>query len=121
VRGIIISNPTPHPASRLWLDADPRVDARGRALSRKARGGQRARRALPTVLARAQRIKEIGDYGIGQGAIVTDGEAKDAIADVARRIERIKPMSPHKAFASARIAKGVIPATPLRLLGQTRG
>jgi uncharacterized protein (UPF0332 family) len=40
-------------------------------------------------LAQTYKYKEIGDYGVGHGAVVTDEEAKDAIDDAAHFIERI--------------------------------
>ncbi len=48
-----------------------------------------AERALLTFLAQAYKYKEIGDYGIGRGAVVTDEEANDAIDGAARFIERV--------------------------------
>lgn len=49
-------------------------------------GGERA---LLTFLAQAYKYKEISDYGVGRSAVVTDEEAKDAIAAAARFIERV--------------------------------
>ncbi len=47
------------------------------------------RQVLVTFLAQAYKYKEIGDYGLGHGAVVTDAEAVEAIAAAARFIERI--------------------------------
>jgi uncharacterized protein (UPF0332 family) len=49
-------------------------------------GGERA---LLTFLAQAYKYKEIGDYGVGRNATVTDEEAHDAIDAAARFIERV--------------------------------
>jgi uncharacterized protein (UPF0332 family) len=48
-----------------------------------------ADRALATFLAQAYKYKEIGDYGVGARATVTDEEAREAIAGAARFIDRI--------------------------------
>jgi uncharacterized protein (UPF0332 family) len=48
-----------------------------------------ADRALATFLAQAYKYKEIGDYGVGARAIVTDEEAREAIAGAARVIDRV--------------------------------
>jgi len=48
-----------------------------------------ADRALATFLAQAYKYKEIGDYGVGARAIVTDEEAREAIAGAARFIDRV--------------------------------
>ncbi len=48
-----------------------------------------AKRALLKFLAQAYKYKEISDYGIGHGAVITDAEANDAIDDAARFIERV--------------------------------
>ena len=48
-----------------------------------------AERALLTFLRQAYKYKEIGDYGVGRGAVVTDEEANDAIDAAARFIERV--------------------------------
>jgi uncharacterized protein (UPF0332 family) len=42
-----------------------------------------------TFLAQGYKYKEIVDYGVGRGAVVTDEEANDAIADAARFVERV--------------------------------
>ncbi len=49
-------------------------------------GGERA---MLTFLAQGYKYKEIGDYGVGRGAVVTDEEANDAIDNAARFFERI--------------------------------
>lgn len=49
-------------------------------------GGERA---MLTFLAQGYKYKEIGDYGIGRGAVVTDAEASDAIDKAARFLERV--------------------------------
>ena len=41
---------------------------------------------------KAYSYKEIGDYRVGQGAIVSDAEAKDAIEAAAHFVERITAM-----------------------------
>lgn len=48
-----------------------------------------ADRALATFLAQAYKYKEIGDYGVGARAIVTDEEAQEAIAGAERFIDRV--------------------------------
>jgi len=48
-----------------------------------------AERALLTFLAQAYKYKEIVDYGVGYGVVVTDAEANDAIDAAARFIERV--------------------------------
>ena len=48
-----------------------------------------AERALLTFLAQAYKYKEIGDYGVGRRAVVTDEEAKDAIDNAAHFLERV--------------------------------
>jgi len=48
-----------------------------------------AERALLTFLAQAYKYKEIVDYGVGHGVVVTDAEANDAIDAAARFIERV--------------------------------
>jgi len=48
-----------------------------------------AEKGLLTFLAQAYKYKEIGDYGVGHGAVVTDAEAIAAIEDAAHFIERI--------------------------------
>jgi hypothetical protein len=42
-----------------------------------------------TFLAQGYKYKEIGDYGVGRGAVVTDEEANDAIDNAARFLERV--------------------------------
>jgi uncharacterized protein (UPF0332 family) len=49
-------------------------------------GGERV---LLRFLAQAYKYKEIGDYGVGHGAIVTEEEAKDAIRAAADFIDRV--------------------------------
>jgi uncharacterized protein (UPF0332 family) len=49
-------------------------------------GGERA---MLTFLAQGYKYKEIGDYGVGRGAVVTDEEANDAIDNAARFLERV--------------------------------
>ena len=51
-----------------------------------------ADRALATFLAQAYKYKEIGDYGVGARATVTDEEAREAIAGAARFIDRVAIM-----------------------------
>ncbi len=46
-------------------------------------------RTLLRFLAQAYKYKELGDYGIGLGAVVTDAEARDAIEAAERFIERV--------------------------------
>ena len=46
-------------------------------------------RALLTFLAQAYKYKEISDYGVGPGAVVTEDEAKDAIGNATRFIDRV--------------------------------
>jgi uncharacterized protein (UPF0332 family) len=46
-------------------------------------------KTFSTFLAKAYSYKEIGDYRVDQGAIVTDAEAKDAIEAATRFIERV--------------------------------
>jgi uncharacterized protein (UPF0332 family) len=48
-----------------------------------------ADRPLATFLAQAYKYKEIGDYGVGARAVVTDEEAREAIAGAERFIDRI--------------------------------
>lgn len=55
-------------------------------LTKDAPGGERA---LLTFLAQAYKYKEISDYGVGRGAVVTDEEANDAVDAAARFIERV--------------------------------
>ncbi len=57
--------------------------------ARLLKGTPGGERALLTFLAQAYKYKEIGDYGVGHGAVVTDEEAKDAITAAARFIERL--------------------------------
>jgi uncharacterized protein (UPF0332 family) len=49
-------------------------------------GGEKA---MLTFLAQGYKYKEIGDYGVGRGAVVTDEEANDAIDNAARFLERV--------------------------------
>jgi uncharacterized protein (UPF0332 family) len=49
-------------------------------------GGEKA---MLTFLAQGYKYKEIGDYGVGRGAVVTDEEANDAIDNAARFFERV--------------------------------
>jgi uncharacterized protein (UPF0332 family) len=49
-------------------------------------GGERA---MLTFLAQGYKYKEIGDYGVGRSAVVTDEEANDAIDNAARFLERV--------------------------------
>jgi uncharacterized protein (UPF0332 family) len=49
-------------------------------------GGERA---MLTILAQGYKYKEIGDYGVGRGAVVTDEEANDAIKDAAGFLDRV--------------------------------
>ena len=46
-------------------------------------------KTFSTFLAKAYSYKEIGDYRVGQGAVVTEAEAKDAIDGAARFVERV--------------------------------
>jgi uncharacterized protein (UPF0332 family) len=46
-------------------------------------------KTFSTFLAKAYSYKEIGDYRVDQGAIVTDAEAEDAIEAATRFIERV--------------------------------
>ncbi len=48
-----------------------------------------AERALLRFLAQAYKYKEIDDYGVGRGAIVSEEEAKDAIRAAAHFIDRV--------------------------------
>jgi uncharacterized protein (UPF0332 family) len=49
-------------------------------------------RSFSTFLAKAYSYKEIGDYRVGQGAVVSEAEAKDAIEAAAHFVERITAM-----------------------------
>ena len=51
-----------------------------------------AEKALLRFLAQAYKYKEIGDYAVGGGAVVTDEEAIDAIDAAARFIERVEAL-----------------------------
>ena len=53
------------------------------------KGAPDAERALLTFLAKSYKYKEMSDYGVGLGAVVTDAEASEAIDAAARFIERI--------------------------------
>jgi len=46
-------------------------------------------RALLTFLAQSYKYKEIGDYGVGHGVMVTEAEAAEAINKATEFIERI--------------------------------
>jgi len=46
-------------------------------------------RVLLTFLARAYKFKEIGDYGVGDGAVVTEDEARDLVGGAARFIAAV--------------------------------
>ena len=46
-------------------------------------------KAFSIFLAKAYMYKEIADYGVGHGAVVTTAEADDAISDAARLIDCI--------------------------------
>jgi uncharacterized protein (UPF0332 family) len=46
-------------------------------------------RAMLTFLAQGYKYKEIGDYGVGRSAVVTDEGANDAIDNAARFLERV--------------------------------
>ena len=48
-----------------------------------------ADRALAAFLAQAYKYKEIGDYAVGAHAVVTDEEAREAIAAASRFIDRV--------------------------------
>ncbi len=48
-----------------------------------------AERPLLTFLAQAYKYKEIGDYGLGRAAMVTEAEATEAIDGAARFIEHV--------------------------------
>ncbi len=43
-------------------------------------------RALLSFLARAYKFKEIGDYGVGEGAVVTEAEATEVVEGAGRFI-----------------------------------
>ncbi|MDB5481566.1 MAG: hypothetical protein JWO83_2619 [Caulobacteraceae bacterium] len=60
--------------ARLWLNAS------------------QADRSAPTFLAHAYRLKEIGDYGVGQGALVTDDEAHEAVEGAAKFIASVSAL-----------------------------
>jgi uncharacterized protein (UPF0332 family) len=47
-------------------------------------------RVLLTFLARAYKFKEIGDYGLGDAAMVTEDEARDLIEGAAQFIGAVK-------------------------------
>jgi uncharacterized protein (UPF0332 family) len=49
-------------------------------------------KTFSTFLAKAYSYKEIGDYRVDQGAVVTDAEAKDAIGAATRFVDRIEAL-----------------------------
>jgi uncharacterized protein (UPF0332 family) len=49
-------------------------------------------KALPIFLAKAYKYKEIADYGVGYGAVVTATEADDAVENATRFIECIRTL-----------------------------
>ena len=57
--------------------------------ARLAKDEPRLDRTLTRFLARAYKVKEIADYGIGPQAVVTIAEAQDTIDAAARFIDRI--------------------------------
>lgn len=57
--------------------------------ARLAKDDPRIDRSLTRFLARAYKVKEIADYGIGPQAVVTIAEAQDTIDAAARFIDRI--------------------------------
>jgi uncharacterized protein (UPF0332 family) len=57
--------------------------------SRLAKDTPALDKTFSTFLAKAYSYKEIGDYRVDQGAVVTDAEAKDAIEAATRFIERV--------------------------------
>jgi uncharacterized protein (UPF0332 family) len=57
--------------------------------ARLARETRAIDRVFPVFLARAYKYKEIADYGVGHGAVVTMAEADDALKNAARFIDCI--------------------------------
>lgn len=57
--------------------------------ARLARETREIDKAFSIFLAKAYKYKEIGDYGVGQGAVVTMTEADDAVKNAARFIDCI--------------------------------
>jgi len=57
--------------------------------SRLAKETQTLDRTYSTFLAKAYGYKEIGDYRVGQGAIVSEGEAREAIEAAAHFIDGV--------------------------------
>jgi uncharacterized protein (UPF0332 family) len=57
--------------------------------ARLAREPPEIDKALPMFLAKAYRYKEIADYGVVHGAVVTKAEADDAVENAAHFIEYI--------------------------------
>ncbi len=57
--------------------------------ARLLKGAPGAERTLLTFLAHAYKYKEIGDYGVGHGVVVTDEEAEETIDAAARFVERV--------------------------------
>ncbi|HWN51900.1 MAG TPA: HEPN domain-containing protein [Xanthobacteraceae bacterium] len=57
--------------------------------ARLARETPEIDKAFSVFLAKAYKYKEIGDYGVGHGAVVTMAEADDAVKNAARFIDRI--------------------------------
>jgi uncharacterized protein (UPF0332 family) len=57
--------------------------------ARLAKDDPRLDRSLTRFLARAYKLKEIADYGVGAQAVVTVAEAQEMIDEAARFIERV--------------------------------
>jgi uncharacterized protein (UPF0332 family) len=57
--------------------------------ARLMKDGPGGERAMLTFLAQGYKYKEIGDYAVGRGAVVTDEEANDAIDNAAHFLERV--------------------------------
>ena len=59
------------------------------ALAQLLRDGPAADRELLTFLARAYKYKEVGDYGVGPGVVITRADAEALLAGAARFLDRI--------------------------------
>jgi uncharacterized protein (UPF0332 family) len=46
-------------------------------------------RSLATILARAYKYKELADYGVGRGTVITDQEACLAVEDATHFVDRV--------------------------------
>ena len=59
------------------------------ALAQLPREGSPSDRDLLTFLARAYKYKEIGDYGVGPGIVITIGDAENLLAGADRFVARV--------------------------------